>query len=156
MLHPVALAALLVLVVNDHVLKRYAPGALSGKLSDVAILVVGPLFLQALWELATSHRAAWKPSRTSLIGACVVTAAAFVFEKTLPIATEAYRMLWGALRWPLDALWVLVCHRGLPGFTRVAAVTDPSDLATLPALAGAWWVNRTRVGVRAPDTTSHI
>ena len=41
-MHPVALAAIAVLVVNDHVLKSAYPGWLTGKLSDIAGLVFFP------------------------------------------------------------------------------------------------------------------
>ena len=43
--HPGFVLALVVLVLNDHVLKQAYPGMLTGKLSDVAGLVVAPLLL---------------------------------------------------------------------------------------------------------------
>ena len=39
---PPTLLALAVLVLNDHVLKQAAPGVVTGKLSDVAGLVLAP------------------------------------------------------------------------------------------------------------------
>lgn len=47
--HPVALAAVAVLAANDHLLKGSGllPGALTGKLSDVAGLFFFPLLLSA-------------------------------------------------------------------------------------------------------------
>ena len=39
---PVAVVSLVLLVLNDHVLKQAWPGVVTGKLSDVAGLVVAP------------------------------------------------------------------------------------------------------------------
>src|SRR5690606_28492776 len=50
LLHPVTLLSLVVLVLNDHWLKRVAPSVLSGKLSDFAGLVLAPLVLHASYE----------------------------------------------------------------------------------------------------------
>ena len=43
--HPLSVAALVLLALNDHVLKQAWPGFVTGKLSDVAGLVVAPLVL---------------------------------------------------------------------------------------------------------------
>ncbi|GAA3121815.1 hypothetical protein GCM10020001_047700 [Nonomuraea salmonea] len=40
--HPVTVAGVLVLLVNDHLLKAAFPGVVTGKLSDVAGLLVAP------------------------------------------------------------------------------------------------------------------
>jgi len=156
MLHPVALASLAALVFNDHYLKLHAPGALSGKLSDVAILVVGPLLLQGLAEVAAARGGrAWRPSRRVFLSAAAVTCAAYALEKTVPAATEAYRLAWGALRWPLDGLAAWARGARWPSYARAAAVTDPSDLLALPAVAGAWWAQRGRSN-DAPCAPPHI
>ena len=57
LLHPAFLVALVALVVNDHVLKAAAPGAVTGKLSDVAGLVVLPVVLCAVLGVQTRARA---------------------------------------------------------------------------------------------------
>src|SRR5574341_981347 len=46
--HPVTVLAIGVMAVNDHVLKAVAPGLVTGKLSDVAGLVVAPPLLAGL------------------------------------------------------------------------------------------------------------
>ena len=46
--HPLALAAVALLLLNDHVLKATFHNALTGKLSDVAWMVVCPVLLAAL------------------------------------------------------------------------------------------------------------
>ena len=57
LLHPAFLAALAALAVNDHVLKAAAPSALTGKLSDVAGLVVLPVLLCVALGVRTRRRA---------------------------------------------------------------------------------------------------
>jgi len=51
LVRPIALAALALLILNDHVLKSAFPGPLTGKLSDVAGLMLFPIVLVAGWEL---------------------------------------------------------------------------------------------------------
>lgn len=145
LLHPVALVALAALIINDHVLKFRAPGVVSGKLSDFAILVVGPLVLQGAVEVALSlRRRAWGPSRRAALIACAVTGVAYALEKSFAPATAAYRYVWGALRWPLDALAAVTLGHAWPAMAPVAAVTDLTDLVALPALALAWRVHLDR------------
>lgn len=157
MLHPIALIALVLLVVNDHVLKVHASGVLSGKLSDVAILVVGPLLLQALYELLFDRPTnPCKPSAKIMLAACAATGVAFVLEKTFAPATAVYRVLWGALRWPLDAVIALAGGQTVPALGPVAAVTDPTDLLTLPALWLAWRVHQERTGHHAAKAIERL
>ena len=54
--HPGSVLALVVLVLNDHVLKQAWPGWVTGKLSDVAGLVVAPLLLAALLAIVRVPR----------------------------------------------------------------------------------------------------
>jgi hypothetical protein len=51
LLHPVPLFALATLMINDHLLKQYYPGWVTGKLSDIAGMVFFPLFLLAMIDL---------------------------------------------------------------------------------------------------------
>ncbi len=150
LLHPLAFASLACLLVNDHVLKLRAPGVVSGKLSDCAILVVGPLLLQGLAELfAARGGRRWRPSPRVFAAAAAVTCGAYALEKTVPAATEAYRRIWGLARWPLDGAAAWARGAAWPAYAKVAAVTDPTDLAALPAVAGAWWAQRGRYQRRA-------
>lgn len=131
LLHPAALAAVLVLVANDWLLKpSAAPGWLTGKLSDLAGLAFFPLLLTALADLALLAAARlgapvdFSLRRWKLHGACAATAAAFAAIKLFPAVTSAAADLLRSLG--LDA--------------RIAC--DPTDLLALPAIALALWVGR--------------
>ena len=49
--HPIVVANVVLLVINDHWLKQACPGWFSGKLSDAAFMVLAPLWLHAAWTL---------------------------------------------------------------------------------------------------------
>jgi len=55
MLHPLTLVSLFVLVLNDHYLKWAHPSFVTGKLSDVAGMILAPIVLSVM----TRHRAPW-------------------------------------------------------------------------------------------------
>ena len=120
--HPGAVLALVVLVLNDHVLKQAWPGWVTGKLSDVAGLVVAPLLLAALLALLRVPRA------TPV--ALTATAAGFVVCKTSTAGAA----------WT-SAVWSLF---GTPTTIRA----DVTDLLALPAVYAAWSISRS-VGSRA-------
>ncbi len=126
LLHPIALAAIAVLVLNDHVLKDAYGNALTGKLSDVAGLLFFPLMLQAGWELARDR----VTGNRFLIGAAVATALVFASVQLNPLAADAYRYGLGALQWPVRALMG-------GAYAPVAVTPDPTDLLALPAAAAA-------------------
>jgi len=151
LLHPLSLAAVALLVLNDHLLKARFPGWWTGKLSDFAGLAFFPVFLQALWEWSSwALRRFRGPSRRALLGAILATALGFSLAKTWEPAAAAYREVWGVLAWPLQAGRALVSGRALPGRTRVRAVADPTDLLALPSLGVAWWIGSRRTG-RSPS-----
>jgi hypothetical protein len=135
-MHPLAIAAIATLVVNDHVLKHAFPGFVTGKLSDAAGMVFFPLLLTAFTR-----------SRRALAIACVATAVVFALVKTLPAANGLYRVTWGAMQWPLRALRAWLAHRPAPGIARVVLVRDPSDLLAVPFVLLAW-----RIGVTHRQT----
>ena len=112
--HPGSVLALMVLVLNDHVLKQAWPGPVTGKLSDVAGLVVFPLLLAVL--------AAMVGVRRPLQAALVLTGLGFAVVKSFDEGAAVASTVWSL---------------GFPTTMRA----DASDLLTLPALAGAWWVD---------------
>lgn len=140
LLHPIALAALALLLLNDHILKARCPGVLTGKLSDVAGLVFFPLFLAALVEtVARRPRGPIARPDRLLAACCLATALAFTAVKLWPPATALFAALLAALQWPFRAAFALL--QGLPaGAPRpVDVVRDPSDLLALPSVAIAYF-----------------
>jgi hypothetical protein len=146
-LHPVALLALGVLVLNDHALKAAYPGLVTGKLSDVAGVVLLPLVLVAGWELVCAALGRGSGPRTSVLAlAILLTGVGFTLVKVSPPVALAFGSLLGAVQWPVAVL------AGLAGGHPVALapsaapiVVDPGDLLALPALAIATWVGAARV-----------
>ena len=150
LLQPVALGAVAVLIVNDHVLKSAWPGAVTGKLSDVAGLIVAPLAIQAGWELITWVRSRWVgPSKRVLAVAIALVGVGFVAIQVWEPAVTAYRWGLGVLQWPFQALAAVVLRGDtLPPIAAVSATPDAGDLIALPALGVAWWVGGRRSGRR--------
>ena len=113
---PAAIATLLLLLVNDHVLKQAWPGVVTGKLSDFAGLVVAPLILAAVLAVAGLVRPVeW---------ACALTALGFSAVK-VDDGVAALVSSW----------WSLT---GIPTTMRA----DPTDLIALPAVLCALAVHR--------------
>jgi hypothetical protein len=77
LVHPLPIAAAIVLAVNDFVLKGLAPGVLTGKLSDLAGLFLAPLLVAALLETRI-------PIRRSMPWIGFACAIVFSAAKTLP------------------------------------------------------------------------
>ena len=82
--HPLTVIAVIVLLLNDHLFKSLWPGVVTGKLSDVAGLIVAPPLLNLLIR---------RP-RTSIL----LTGAAFTLVKTTAIgaalASQAWTLAW--------------------------------------------------------------
>lgn len=130
-LHPVTLAAVALLVVNDWWLKpRFGPSAVTGKLSDLAGLIFAPVVLSAAIGLAL-HAAARlgarvdpSLSRRRLLACTAATGVVFAAVKLSPAAA--------------GALVALISRLGRPA----AIYLDASDLWCLPALGVALWIGR--------------
>lgn len=119
--HPVAVVALVLLIANDTVLKAAVPGIVTGKLSDVAGLVVLPLVVAT--AVATVVRDDHTPIRVS----AVVVGGWFTAMKTVPAVAAA-----------TEALAELVVPHA-------RIVVDPTDLLALPAVGLAVWTWRRRL-----------
>jgi hypothetical protein len=130
-LHPVTLAAVVVLVVNDWVLKpRLGPSAVTGKLSDLAGLVFAPVVLSAAIGVAL-HLAA-------RIGARVDPS---LSRRRLLLCTLATGAVFAAVK--LDPRAAALLARLLSHLGRHAEIMlDRTDLLCLPALAVAVWIGR--------------
>ncbi len=135
LVHPVALLALGLLLLNDWVLKPSAGfrglgagagGWLTGKLSDAAGLVVGPLVVAAILGTLANWFSGTPTTKRRTVTlatfAITVIVVPFVACKLSPAAAA-------------------FCARALSLFGRPAhVVPDPSDLFMLPFAAVAWWV----------------
>lgn len=114
LLHPAFLVALVVLLVNDHVLKAAVPSAATGKLSDLGGLVVLPVLLCTVVGLER---------RSAVWAVHLGVGVAFAVLQLVP--TEAVASLGAVLGLPL---------RHTP---------DPTDVAALAVLpVGAWLAQR--------------
>jgi hypothetical protein len=123
---PFSLAAILILLLNDHLLRQFYPSWLSGKLGDFAWLFFFPFALAALLAWAVPGRLPRQEQITGLL-AFGLTGIIFTLAKTLPVFHEA----------------VVKAASGAFGFP-VGWVRDPSDLIALSALAAGWlWWQRT-------------
>lgn len=139
LLHPLPLVMLVLLLVNDHVLKVHHPGWLSGKLSDVAALALLPFVLLALADLAalTSPRLP-APGRRAVVASVLGTAALFTAMQATPLGADVYRWGLAAAQWPFHAIAPVVLGEPMPPLAPVRLTPDLSDLLTLPAAAVAW------------------
>ena len=120
---PAPVLATLVLVINDHALKGggVVPGAITGKLSDMAGLFLFPILLAALARVAllraTGSRAVsgrlywrWLPALSA-----GVTLLGFTALKTWPGFNRLVESFWGQ------------------------NILDPGDLLASPMVGLAWW-----------------
>ncbi len=115
--HPLWWAALLLLLLNDHVLKGSGllPGALTGKLSDLAGMLVAPPLLVALLR---ARRPWGRMAAAALVGG------GFALIKLTPQLAHAAEHGLGLLGLP-SRIWI-----------------DPSDLWALLALPLGAWLSR--------------
>jgi hypothetical protein len=122
-LHPVALAAVLVLVLNDWVLKPRFHGWVTGKLSDVAGLAFAPVLLSAVIGLVLQLFRARDPSLSHrrLVACCAATAAGFAAVKLCAPVRESVAALIG--------------HHA-------EFYPDVTDLLALPAVLVSYWIGR--------------
>lgn len=135
LVHPLSLAALAALLVNDHLLKELWGNSLTGKLSDIAGVALFPLLLLTVARLGLDHRwpeALRRPEAVMI--AIAVTAAGFASVKLLGPVGDAYASTIGALRW--------VARLGTAGYQPIDVVRDPTDVLVLPILTVSYYVAR--------------
>jgi hypothetical protein len=141
LLHPACLAAIVILVVNDWAIKARWPGAVAGKLSDVAGMVFFPLLLVALAELALLlvRRKRLASPMWFVISAGAV-GAVFAATKTIEPVRAADEWMLGQLRWlPLAAIRAAQRQPiGEPTYPNV--VPDATDVLCVPFVLVAIWI----------------
>jgi hypothetical protein len=134
LLHPIPLLAIGLLLVNDHVLKAAFPGPVTGKLSDIAGLVLLPLALIAMLELAVValRRPPVAIGPRGAVAVVVVVAVAFAATKLTPLGAEAYRNGLGLLQWPFRAILAVATAMPVAAPVPVSFIADPGDVLVLP------------------------
>ncbi len=136
LVHPVPLAALALLVFNDHVLKAAHPGWLTGKLSDVAVLALLPFLVLAAADLAALAAPRLPaPGERAMLAAVIGSAALFATIEVTPLGADAYRWGLALAQWPVHAAAAALGGSPLPDLRPVMLTADASDLLTLPAAA---------------------
>lgn len=136
LLHPVAIGAIALLVLNDHVLKARFGTWWTGKLSDVAGLAVFPLLLVAGLELLAGLRL----GRRAVVAAAGLTAIGFTAIKVWPAAGALYRIGLATLQWPARAVIAIVSGDPVPAVGRVHLTADPTDLIAVPFVLVSVWL----------------
>ena len=140
LLSPGALVGLAVLIGNDQILKRVAPGIVSGKASDIAGLLFFPFLLAVLFELIASlwcRRKLFISSEWFLV-IVLGTGVAFTLMKTWAPAASLYVFLNSVAEFPFAAVKAVVMGHYPWTWPTTTIVQDPTDLLALPALALAW------------------
>lgn len=137
LVHPAAIAALLVVIVNDRVLKVDYPSELSGKLSDFGGLIYFPLFVVAAIESVRwlFSRESWALTSRAVEITSAVVGGAFIAIKLWSPAGEVYRYGIGLAFWPFEVVGALLRGEGIPDVYRVNLTPDPTDLVALVSLA---------------------
>jgi hypothetical protein len=141
LVHPIPVGALIVLLLNDHVLKATYPSWLTGKLSDVAVLVLLPFLVLAAADLvALRFRHLPAPGSAALLASVVIAAAVFTLIEVVPIGADAYRWGLGLAQWPIRAMVAATQGAPLPDLLPVRLTSDVTDLLTLPAAGLILWL----------------
>ncbi len=105
LIHPVALVAMGVVIINDRWIKIHHPGLVSGKLSDFAGLIYFPLFVATLVEVCrwAFRSKRWTVTPRFVGGVATVTGVVFTLAKVTSWGGDAYRTVFGVVWWPADA-----------------------------------------------------
>jgi hypothetical protein len=138
LVHPVSLAAIAVLAINDHWAKGRLAAGLTGKLSDIAGMIFFPLALWALIELALRLAGRRERRPHHLYTALIASGAVFAAINLSELAGRGYAWALAALQWPFRA----AVAGSAVSLEPVAHVVDPTDLIALPALGVALWIGR--------------
>jgi hypothetical protein len=144
--HPVWWAALLLLALNDHVLKGSGllPGSWTGKLSDFAGMIVAPPLLALLFGARRRH-SAWLASLLVGAGLCAIDlshSASQLLEHLLAAVGLPSRL------WPDPSdLWALLA---LPiGYALSQVPADRAALRSPRALLASSWLPRAAIALGA-------
>ena len=154
MRHPVVVAMLALWILNDHVLKDLFGNAWTGKLSDVAGLVVFPLIPLAVYQVGCAWRKTVPRHESQVFaGGLLGTLALFASINLSQACSDLYATLLSLGQWPFRAIVAVASGEGLVGVVPLAATPDPTDLLTLPALWIPYFLVSHRLGLQKPAAT---
>lgn len=136
--HPFSLSMMALLLVNDHLLRRYWPSWWTGKLGDVAWLGFFPFAVASILSLVPLLR---RTNNQRWVGwlAFGGTAVVFILAKTLPLVHQ----------------WVFTIYTRLIGAPPLL-VRDPTDLLALPVLLVGWRLWQTVFATDSSPGVKHL
>jgi hypothetical protein len=115
--HPISLAAIAVLLLNDHLLKHAVPSTLTGKLSDFAGLYFAPyVSLAVVFAVLSVRRRSWPGHAIAAATYCAIG------------------LLFTVLKTSADASDIFITAVSAMTGVRISFVTDPSDLLALSSM----------------------
>ncbi len=120
--HPAVLAAIVLLLINDHWLRWTYPSWWTGKIGDAAWLFFMPFIIAPVFAWLLPSNLARRDTWVCALS-CLAVGGVFAAVKTLPAAHAAFRAIFAAIFG-----WESILLR------------DPTDLLTLPALGLTWWL----------------
>ena len=151
--HPLVLLMLALWILNDHVFKMMFGSVLTGKLSDIAGLVVFPLMLVAAYEIVCALRGLQALHTAAVLWASLAASAALMISINLfEVCADACRLGLGLAQWPFVGLASIAAGGSLPPLAHVNLTMDPTDLWALPALLIPYALMQVRL--HAADGTS--
>lgn len=141
-----ALAAVALVLVNDHVLKARYGNWFTGKLSDAAGVFVLPLIAISAVEVGRwgLRRSSWRATGRELLAAVVVTGVGFAAVKVVGPVGDVYASAVGTLRWTARSM-----VGGSTPHAPIEVTRDWTDVVVLPVLAASWLVARHRTDLPA-------
>lgn len=137
LLHPITLTALALWALNDHALKGWGPALLTGKLSDVAALVVCPTVLLGSLEWCRPQLVR-RHLRGVLAGCCALFAVFAIGLELSSWVELAYQHVLASAQYAARYLAAGLARRAAPDYVLVQTTADVTDLLALPALAIPW------------------
>ena len=153
LLHPVALSAVVLLLINDWYAKREWPGMITGKLSDVAGLVFFPLLLVAAAEfLARLLSRPWLATTRTVLWVALAIGLLFAGTKCVGAVRTTDEAILGSLRWAPHAIAALVAGDEPGPIVRPHVAADLTDLLAVPFVLASVWITS---GYRTTDPCEH-
>lgn len=145
--HPLSLFMLLLWLLNDHLFKGLWGNELTGKLSDIAGLVVFPLMLVAIYEICCAYMNRNANHLKLVLWVSLSISAGIIVSINLSEASAHFcKVGLGLLQWPFRCLWSLSAVPIQP----VHLTMDPTDIWTLAILIIPYKIVSPRLKVIKP------